>query len=131
MPIPAAIARFNRVVTNRITGPFAGHLPGFAVVHHVGRRSGRAYATPINIFRRGDEYVAALTYGPKRDWVRNVQATAGCELDTGGRHVRVCEPRIVHDPTGQLMPIGVRQLLRLLDVQDFLILRPADADLVS
>ena len=38
---PIAIASFNKKVTNRLTAPFAGHLPGFAVVRHRGRTSGR------------------------------------------------------------------------------------------
>ena len=124
MPIPAAVARFNRVVTNRITGRFAGHLPGFAIVHHVGRRSGREYTTPVNVFRHGTEYVVALTYGPDRDWVRNVRAAGGCELEISGRRIRVADPRIVHDAERRLMPIGVRQFLGLIDVHDFLTLRP-------
>lgn len=124
MPIPAAVARFNRVVTNRITGPFAGHLPGFAIVHHVGRTSGTTYATPINLFRHDGDYVAALTYGPKRDWVRNVQAAGGCVLEAGGKRIPVGEPRLVHDPQRRLVPPGVRQFLGLIDVQDFLLLHP-------
>jgi hypothetical protein len=39
----------------------AGWLPGFAILTHVGRRSGRVYRTPINVFRRGDQYLFALT----------------------------------------------------------------------
>ncbi|MFG1711043.1 nitroreductase family deazaflavin-dependent oxidoreductase [Nonomuraea sp. M3C6] len=81
MPLPEAVARFNRTVTNRVTMPFAGRLPGLAVVHHKGRRSGRSYKTPVSIFRRPDGYVAALTYGPDRDWVKNVIAAGGCELE--------------------------------------------------
>ena len=44
MPIPMAVASFNKKVTNRVTGPFAGHLPGFAVVTHRGRKS-RTYVS--------------------------------------------------------------------------------------
>jgi hypothetical protein len=29
------VAAFNRAVTNRITSPFAGRLPGFGIVTHV------------------------------------------------------------------------------------------------
>ena len=41
VPISKNVARFNRRVTNRITGTFADRLPGFAILHHVGRTSGR------------------------------------------------------------------------------------------
>ncbi len=61
MPLPKGLARFNRVVTNRVVGPFAARLPGFAIVTHVGRRSGRQHSNPVNLFRTGDRYVIALT----------------------------------------------------------------------
>jgi deazaflavin-dependent oxidoreductase (nitroreductase family) len=120
MPIPNAVARFNRTVTNRVTRPFAGRLPGFAIVHHTGRKSGRHYRTPVNIFPRHDGYIAALTYGPDRDWVRNVIAAGGCELEIRGKTLRVGEPEIFHDPARSDMPPGVRQFLGLIGVTDFL-----------
>ena len=93
MPIPIAITSFNKKVTNRITAPFAGHLPGFAVVVHRGRTSGRTYRTPVNAFRRDDDYVFVMTYGPDVDWVRNVEAAGECDIETRGRMVHlVVEP---------------------------------------
>ena len=56
MPLPRRLAKFNRVVTNRVLGPFARYLPGFAIVSHVGRRSGRTYQVPVSLFRRRDGY---------------------------------------------------------------------------
>ena len=66
------MARFNRQVLNHLMRPVARYLPGFGVVIHRGRRSGRIYETPVNVFRRGDGYVVALTYGAGADWVKNV-----------------------------------------------------------
>jgi deazaflavin-dependent oxidoreductase (nitroreductase family) len=120
MPLPDTLARFNRIVTNRLTKPFAGRLRGFAVVHHKGRRSGRSYETPVNIFALPDGYIAALTYGRDRDWVKNVMAAGGCELETRGKIIRVGEPMVVHDPDRGDMPPGVRQILGLIGVTDFL-----------
>ena len=74
MPIPYPIRAFNKVVTHRLTGPFAARLPWFGVLVHVGRRSGRTYRTPINAFRTRGGYVFALTYGADTDWLRNVRA---------------------------------------------------------
>jgi deazaflavin-dependent oxidoreductase (nitroreductase family) len=127
MAIPKAVARFNNRVTNRVSRPFAGHLPGFAVVTHVGRRSGRAYRTPVNMFRDGERYVFALTYGADSQWVRNVMAAGSCEVRTQGRTVRLCEPRIFTDPDRHLVPVPVRVALQILDVSDFLSMRPAPA----
>ena len=91
--IPKAVARFNSHVTNRVSRPLAGHLPGFAVVTHVGRRSGRIYQTPVNMFRDGERYVFALTYGPDVQWVKNILAAGECELVTRGRTIRLIDTR--------------------------------------
>jgi deazaflavin-dependent oxidoreductase (nitroreductase family) len=125
--LPKAVARFNSHVTNRVSRPLAGHLPGFAVVAHVGRRSGRIYQTPVNMFRDGERYVFALTYGADSQWVKNVMAAGGCEVRTHGRTVRLSEPRIFTDPDHRLVPRPVRVALRILDVDDFLSMRPAPA----
>ncbi|MEU5790408.1 nitroreductase family deazaflavin-dependent oxidoreductase [Micromonospora purpureochromogenes] len=122
MVLPRRLARFNRVVTNRVTGPLAGRLPGFGVIIHRGRRSGREYRTPINIFRTSDGYVAALTYG-MTDWARNVLAAGGCDLEIRGRRVPLTAPRLVHDPTRRDMPPVVRQLVSMIGVTEFLHLR--------
>jgi deazaflavin-dependent oxidoreductase (nitroreductase family) len=123
VPIPKALAAFNKAVTNRLTGPFAAHLPGFAVVRHVGRVSGRGYRTPVNVFRHDDGYVFVLTYGADVDWVKNVEAAKGCEIETRRRTVRLVEPRRFTDPTRQAVPGTVRVILRLIDVDEFLSLR--------
>ena len=125
MPIPKSVAAFNRRVTNHLTGPFARRLPGFAIVNHVGRTSGRAYRTPVNVFHRGDGYVFALTYGPDSDWVKNVEAAGQCEIETRGRVVRLAEPRRFTDPTRESVPAAVRAVLRLIDVDEFLSMRVA------
>jgi deazaflavin-dependent oxidoreductase (nitroreductase family) len=122
MPIPAAVARFNRRVTNPLTRRFAGRLPGFAIVVHRGRSSGRVYRTPVNAFARPGGYVVALTYGPRADWVRNVLAAGECLLVVRGRRLRMTNPRVVHDPARHGMPPPVRLILGLVDVDDFLLL---------
>jgi deazaflavin-dependent oxidoreductase (nitroreductase family) len=123
MPIPQAVATFNKHVTNRITGPFAGVLPGFAVVTHVGRKSGTTYRTPVNMFRRGDDYVFVMTYGPDADWVRNVDAAGGAEIRTTGRIVRLTGPRHFTDGERRCVPAPVRPILRLLGVDQFMSMR--------
>lgn len=127
MAIPKAVARFNNHVTNRVSRPLARHLPGFAVVTHVGRRSGRTYHTPVNMFRDGERYVFALTYGADSQWVKNVMAAGSCEVRARGRTVRLCEPRVFTDPERRLVPGPVRVVLQMLDVSDFLSMRPAPA----
>jgi deazaflavin-dependent oxidoreductase (nitroreductase family) len=125
VPIPKSVASFNKRVTNRITGPFAGHLPGFAIVHHVGRVSGREYRTPVNAFRHDDGYVFVLTYGADVDWVKNVEAATACEIETRGRTVRLVEPRRFTDPYRRAVPRAVRAILSLIDVDEFISMRGA------
>jgi deazaflavin-dependent oxidoreductase (nitroreductase family) len=125
VPLPRCLARFNTRVTNRLTGRVAGRMPGFGVVTHAGRRSGRLYRTPVNVFRRGERYVFALTYGPDADWVRNVLAAGGCLLETRGGAVDLRHPERFSDPTRHLVPLPVRWALRLLRLDEFLALERA------
>ena len=107
---------------NRITRHIAPWTPGFGVVIHRGRRSGREYQTPVNVFAAEDGYVLALTYGPDTDWVKNVLAAGGCELRTRGRAIRLVSPRLgqVQSPADQRMPAagGIGQGHRHLAQRD-------------
>lgn len=114
------MAAFNRHVTNRVTGPLAPHLPGFGVIVHTGRRSGRQYRTPVNVFRVPGGYVVALTYGEDAQWVRNVVAAGGCELETRGRREHLAHAEVVHDDRGGDVPAPVRLMLRVFGVATFL-----------
>jgi deazaflavin-dependent oxidoreductase (nitroreductase family) len=127
MPLPRSVARFNRLVTNRLLGPLATRLPWFGVITHTGRASGRQYRTPVNVFRHGDRYTVALTYGPDSDWVRNVLAAGGATLQTRGRTVRLAHPRLFNDERRRAVPAPVRLALGLLNVSDFLELTAANA----
>jgi len=125
MPLSRRVAHFNRRVTNRLTRHIAWWAPGFAIVTHVGRRSGRTYRTPVNVFRDGDRYVFALTYGRDADWVRNVLAAGRCEIRTRGRTVRLEQPELFTDETRSDVPPPARVVLRAIDAADFLALRRA------
>jgi deazaflavin-dependent oxidoreductase (nitroreductase family) len=129
MPLPKRLARFNLHVTNRVLGPFARRLPGFAVVAHVGRRSGRVYRTPVSLFRNGDRYVIALMYGADSQWVRNVLAAGEVDVETRGRRLHLVEPEVVHDAERSRVPAPVRPILGLARVAEFMLLRRASADL--
>jgi len=127
LPLPRTLARWNKVGLNRVTKRVAPWMPGFGVVVHAGRRSGRRYQTPVNVFPAGDGYLLALTYGPDSDWVKNVLAAGGCELVTSRRTVRLVSPRLVHDEHRHGIRPAERQVLRLIGVADFLSLKTAPA----
>lgn len=121
------LAKINLAVTNRITSRFAGWLPLFGIITHVGRKSGKVYRTPINVFRAPNGFAIALTYGPQAEWTKNVLAAGGCELETRGMRYRLASPNIVHDPTRKQFPFPVRIILGIVGANDFMKLEKAQA----
>lgn len=120
VPLPRALAKANRFVANPVARLIAARAPGFAIVRHRGRRSGRDYATPINVFRVPSGYVAALTYGPGTDWIKNLNAGGGGTLLYRGREVPVGPPIFISTEEGMAaMPAVVRGILRTIDVTAF------------
>ena len=123
MPLPRALARLNRVVTNRVLRYLVGVVPGFTEVHHVGRRTGRAYVTPVVAFRSGEGLAIALTYGTGTDWARNVLAAGGATLRRGQETTSATAPRVVTGAEAlALVPGFVRPILRLLRAEQVLYL---------
>ncbi|HEY3615601.1 MAG TPA: nitroreductase family deazaflavin-dependent oxidoreductase [Candidatus Sulfotelmatobacter sp.] len=120
MPIPRLVAHFNLHVTNRILEPLARWAPGMGVVIHMGRKTRRVYRTPVMVFRRDNRFVIALTYGRDSQWVQNVLAANGCELETRNRTLRLSCPRLFHDERRESMPTLVRIVLGIINVSDFL-----------
>jgi deazaflavin-dependent oxidoreductase (nitroreductase family) len=111
---------------NPFVRPVARKLPGFAIVTHRGRKSGRLYSTPVNVFRRGDEYFFFLTYGSDSQWVKNTLASGSCSIETRGRVVELVEPELVTDPELRPAPPVVRFLeRRLAGVTQYLRMRAA------
>ena len=125
MPAPEPVRRFTTRVFNPMSRHLAGWLPLFAMLVYVGRKSGKTYHTPVNVFRHGNEYTFALTYGRDVQWVKNVLAAGGCEIITRRRRVRLTDPQLFADESRHLMPRPVRLILRLTNVTDFLTMRVA------
>src|SRR6184192_308374 len=122
-----SLAAFNIAVTNKITGRFADRLPGFGITHPLGRKSGRVYHTPVNVFQAPNGFLVALTYGRESEWVKNVLAAGGCELETRGVRYQLSAPTIMHDPTRGRFPLPVRVILGFVGANDFMQLSVAVA----
>jgi deazaflavin-dependent oxidoreductase (nitroreductase family) len=117
--------RFRHVATHYldpILSPVVRKLPNFGILTHRGRRSGRVYHTPVNVFPRGDVYLFFPTYGSDAHWVKNILAAGSCSIETRGRVVELVDPELITDPELRLMPapvrffglrIGVTQILRM------------------
>ena len=67
----------------------------FHVVHHLGRRSGRAYETPVEAYRTAEGALILLPYGPVTDWCRNVLAAAQCTVTVDGQDLALSAPEVV------------------------------------
>jgi deazaflavin-dependent oxidoreductase (nitroreductase family) len=114
------LAKINIAFTNRITSLFASWFPGFGILTHVGRKSGKVYRTPVNVFRASNGFIIALTYSSQSEWVKNVLAAGGCELKTRGRNYQLSAPKIVRDPTRRRFPIPVRIVLRIVGADEYM-----------
>ena len=79
---------------------------GTSVVRHVGRRSGRAYQTPVIAAQHDDSFVIALPYGKRTDWLKNVLAKGSATIVTSGRTYEVDRPEVVPmaEATGYFRP---------------------------
>ncbi|MGB8506294.1 nitroreductase family deazaflavin-dependent oxidoreductase [Mycobacterium sp.] len=95
MQLPQWLARFNRHVTNPVQRLWAGWLPTMGILEHIGRRSGKRYRTPLTVFSTDDGVAILLTYGPNRDWLKNL-TSAGCgRMQRYGKTFEVTDPRVM------------------------------------
>lgn len=127
-PVPTPRTRFIRPFTTHIVNPFTRlfvhRLPGFAIINHRGRKSGQTYRTPMNVFRDGDDYLFALTYGSDVQWVKNILASGEADLRIGDKTIHLVDPDLFVDPKRRLMPPHVRFMLGVMRVSEFLRMRP-------
>src|SRR5579864_4989317 len=88
---PSAFARVALRPMTKVLNPLIRRLAGrkhfnqAARLTHLGRRSGRAYVTPVSARPGGGHFWVALTFGTGSDWCRNVVAAGGCSLRWHGR----------------------------------------------
>jgi deazaflavin-dependent oxidoreductase (nitroreductase family) len=123
MHFPRFMRRVNRVFTNPLMGTFAWLVPPLAVVHHVGRKSKRAYRTPVVAFRSAGGFVIPMTYGRDVDWARNVVSAHGCEVVQMGRRAKLRNPRIVGFKAAEPhLPTLARSMLRAANFPGYVLL---------
>ena len=118
---------FLKHTLNRLTVRLASSTnTDFAAVRHVGRRSGAVYETPIIAEPLPDGFLIALTYGPKVDWYRNVQAAGRCELRWHDTVYTIHRLTPVERETAlQVYPPLMRWILRASGTTDFVKMQPS------
>jgi len=94
MLFPSWLDRWQMRYMNPVMRRVARYLPTFAVVKHRGRKSGKPYETVVNAYRKGKVLAVLLGHG-KADWVKNVLAAGGADLQVHGRNVRITNPRVL------------------------------------
>jgi deazaflavin-dependent oxidoreductase (nitroreductase family) len=126
MHLPRFMRTVNRVFTNPVMGTLAWFVPPLAVVHHVGRKSGRRYRTPVVAFRTKAGFVIPMTYGRDVDWARNITHAQRCEIEQMGERFSLRNPRVVAFKAAEAqLPTLARPLLRAADFPGYVL---ADLD---
>lgn len=95
---PPGLANYLIVMVSRNRDRFiAGrsHFPLWSLVHHQGRRSGRAYSVPVLVRVTPDVFVAPVMFGPRTNWLRNVQAAGGCVIRWRGADHHAVDPELI------------------------------------
>jgi deazaflavin-dependent oxidoreductase (nitroreductase family) len=115
---------FNKHLLNPLVLRLAGrrHIPA-SVIYHAGRRSWKAYRTPVVAEPVNDGFVVPLPYGERVDWVRNLMAHHIGSVEHDGQMTGVRNPTIVRadEALAYLTPqrrraferLGVRSFMRL------------------
>src|ERR1700686_3356207 len=100
-PVARRAIRFAARFVNPLVLAMAGRrwMPVVSIVHHRGRRSGRAYSTPLGIRPLGDGFVMPRTLSEDAAWYLNVQAAGWCVITWRGDDHTVIEPRVVDGAT--------------------------------
>jgi deazaflavin-dependent oxidoreductase (nitroreductase family) len=113
---------FNKYVTNKVMILIAGKNFGhFAILSHVGRKSGKKYRIPIIAEPLNGGFVIALTYGKQVDWYKNVEAKGGGALCWKNKDYTLVNPRFVDPETGiSVFPARLQPILRKRNIQYYL-----------
>lgn len=87
MAAPELVVQAGKVINPWVLR-VAGRVPPFVVLHHVGRRSGKEYTTPLVAFAARPEQeilaVLPLPWGSGTDWARNTMSSGTVRLTRGG-----------------------------------------------
>lgn len=95
-------------------------LGPFALLRHVGRRSGKTYEIPIWIWSVDGGFMIVLTYGPHVDWLHNLRAAGGGSLRWHQQEYVFQKPEPLDAQTAlRVLPLLIRLVLRLRGTHEF------------
>lgn len=118
---------FVKRFVNPVLRNFARSSRGpFALLRHVGRRSGKQYENPIWVWRMNDGFMIVLTYGRNTDWLRNLQAAEQGSLRWHRREYTFKRPELIDAKTAEpALPPFIRFVLRLRGQHEYVKLADA------
>ena len=118
MHLPRLLARINRRVVNPLQRHYAGVIPGHGIVEHTGRRTGRAYRTPVLVFSAPEGFSMIVGYGLHSDWVQNLLAANGGGLQHRRRRYTLSKPQILHgEDAYHALPGALRTFAKVFRVE--------------
>jgi deazaflavin-dependent oxidoreductase (nitroreductase family) len=111
---------------NPIIGKLAGrrHVP-MAQLEHIGRRTGKAYATSVGARLASGVVLIPLTFGNQSDWARNVYAAGGCSVQINGAAYHLVHPQFLDvadaEPATRVSFHAVERLVfKVLGIKQFM-----------
>ena len=114
-----------RTFVKRVVNPVLRNLAHssrgpFALLRHVGRRSGKEYEIPIMVWRVADGFIISLTYGPQVDWLRNLQAAGQGSLLWHKQEYTLQQPEFVDAQVAlPALPPLIRRVLGARKAHEF------------
>ena len=124
------VRKFNRAVANPRQMESAGKVGAYAsIIRHTGRKSGRAFETPVGVFATNGEFVIALPYGLNADWLKNVLASGSATIVHEGNTYDADRPEIVPtDAVAAHISATEQRTLKLFGVDKCLRLRRVEPE---
>jgi deazaflavin-dependent oxidoreductase (nitroreductase family) len=101
MLFPPWLERFQIKYVNPTLRPLSKRMPGFAVISHRGRTSGKEYETIVTAYRKGSVLAVGLVHG-KTNWVKNVLAAGESDIHVARKDLHLVNPRVL--PVGTVDP---------------------------
>jgi deazaflavin-dependent oxidoreductase (nitroreductase family) len=121
---------FSRAFINPRQLRTAGSLgASTSVVRHRGRKSGRAYETPVDVVPVEGAFLIALPYGSRANWLRNVLAGGSATILHQGVAHAVDRPELLPMPeVAGHFPHADQRGFRLLGIDECLRVRIVGAE---
>ena len=127
---PSWVVRNLMRPSTRLLNPISVRLaggPGFRMagrVHHIGRRTGATYVTPVGVRVKDGKALIPLTFGNQSDWVRNVRDAGGATIEVHGKTYAMGAPAFINwsdapDLVRANFPVA-RWVFKILGIRQFM-----------